>query len=194
MRRKYFTLIELLIVIAIIALLAGLLMPALNTAREQAKRIACRSNLKQLGIAIQSYTDDFKGIFPRVAVMKSIETDPEVPALQEVLAPQLGGENSKVFRCPADRGINGIVGVFTDEEEDSDEVTSTNFNYASSNGKPDFENEGSSYEFNTRLAGRRMTNRSRSMLMHNLRPYHGPAGKAGSCNYLFADGRVDDWK
>ena len=56
------------------------------------------------------------------------------------------------------------------------------------------ENEGSSYEFNTRLAGRRMTNRSRSMLMHDLRPYHGPAGKAGSCNYLFADGRVDDWK
>ena len=39
-----------------------------------------------------------------------------------------------------------------------------------------------------------MTNRSRSMLMHDLRPYHGPAGKAGSCNYLFADGRVDDWQ
>lgn len=194
MKRDCFTLIELLIVIGVIAILAGLLMPALNKARGQANKIACRSNLRQIGLAIQNYTDDFKGVFPRVAVMKSIETDPEIPAIQEVLAQQIGGENSKVFRCPSDRGISGIVGVFTDEDEDSDEVTSTNFNYAGSNGKSDFENEGSSYEFNTWLAGRRMTNRSRSMLMHDLRPYHGPAGKIGSCNYLFADGRVDDWK
>ena len=192
MKREPFTLIELLIVVLIIAILAGLLMPALNKAHGQANRIACRSNLKQIGVAIQNYTDDFKGVFPRVAVMKSIETDPEIPAIQEVLALQLGGENSKVFRCPADHGINGIVGVFTDEEEESDEITNTNFNYASSNGKSDFENEGSSYEFNTWLAGRKMTNRSRSMLMHDLRPYHGPAGTSGSCNYLFADGRVDD--
>ena len=194
MQRRYFTLIELLMVVGVIAILAGLLMPALSKARSRGNKIACRSNLRQIGLAIQSYTDDYKNVFPRVAVMKSIETDPEIPTIQEVLAQQLGGENSKVFRCPSDRGINGIVGVFTDEEEDSDEVTETNFEYASSNGKSDFENEGSSYEFNTWLAGRRMTNRSGSMLMHDLRPYHGPAGKIGSCNYLFADGRVDDLK
>ena len=92
MKRDCFTLMELLIVIGIIAILAGLLMPALNKARGQANKIACRSNLRQIGLAIQNYTDDFKGVFPRVAVMKSIETDPEIPAIQEVLAQQIGGE------------------------------------------------------------------------------------------------------
>ena len=192
MKKTNFTLIELLVVIAIIAILAGLMMPALNKARGQAQRIACRSNLRQIGIALQAYTDDSKGVFPRVAIMKSIE--PDLPTIQEVLSVQIGSSNSKVFRCPSDRGISGIVGVFTDKEDGSDEVTDTGFAYASGNGKSDFENEGSSYEFNSWLAGRRMTNRSRSMLMHDLRPYHGPAGKVGSCNYLFADGRVDDLK
>lgn len=63
---KKFTLVELLIVIAIIAILAGMLMPALNRARESARRASCVSNLKQIGTAFKLYTGetDWEGCFP----------------------------------------------------------------------------------------------------------------------------------
>jgi prepilin-type N-terminal cleavage/methylation domain-containing protein/prepilin-type processing-associated H-X9-DG protein len=60
-KSKAFTLIELLVVIAIIAILMAVLMPALQRAREQGKRAACLSNLKQLGLAWVIYADDHDG-------------------------------------------------------------------------------------------------------------------------------------
>ena len=59
-----FSLVELLVVIGIIAVLIGLLLPALNRAREQSKRTQCLSNLHQLGIAIHGYASDYKGRIP----------------------------------------------------------------------------------------------------------------------------------
>lgn len=59
-----FTLIELLVVIAIISLLAAILFPVFGRARENARRASCQSNLKQVGIGIQQYTQDYDEHFP----------------------------------------------------------------------------------------------------------------------------------
>jgi prepilin-type N-terminal cleavage/methylation domain-containing protein len=66
--RDGFTLIELLVVIAIIAILAAILFPMFVIAKESAKRSACTSNLKQLGLALQNYADSYNGFYPPARV------------------------------------------------------------------------------------------------------------------------------
>ncbi|MCC5829080.1 MAG: DUF1559 domain-containing protein [Phycisphaeraceae bacterium] len=72
MRRPAFTVIELMVVIALIALLIALLMPALGAAREHARNVKCLSNLRQVGVALYTYAADAQMLMPAA----DIRTDP----------------------------------------------------------------------------------------------------------------------
>ena len=98
MRRGSFTLVELLITIGIVALLAGLLIPATGRARETARRAGCLSNLKQIGAGLELYGQANRFCLPTCCGSQ----DPAAgPTIREVLLPNLSGSED-LFRCPSD--------------------------------------------------------------------------------------------
>lgn len=167
-----FTLIELLMVIAIIALLASLTMPAIDGVKKHADSIACMGNLRGIGGAVNLYVQDHDNTYPEV------EPDPAHPiyppaagakGMLETFAPY--GVTEKVLRCPAD-------------------VKDPNANY--------FAKRGTSYEWRPMLDDEKTTNAtilrwrgatvvspSRIRQVIDTMPVHN-----GRQNALYGDGRV----
>jgi len=99
-----FTLVELIVVISIIAVLMGILMPALAATRRIAKRTICKSNLHSLSLSFRMYLDDNKNVMPYIMSFPTLPSEDEkknnVKPINIVLAKYLGDQ--KVLKCPAD--------------------------------------------------------------------------------------------
>ena len=90
-REKGFTLVELLVVMAVIVVLAGFLLPALGRAREQGRRTSCMNNLKQIGLAVALYRLDYNDAFP-----SNLDVLYDAANLEDSYI-----DNLKVFICPS---------------------------------------------------------------------------------------------
>jgi len=115
---KGFTLIELLVVVAIIAILAAMLLPALSQARERARSVTCMNNLKQLGIIMHMYTEDYNGYMWEAKMFTPGWTDlqPWFRFFWEVVGPKytnssIWGSASRLVCCPSRRDDRALYGM-----------------------------------------------------------------------------------
>ena len=118
-----FTLIELLVVIAIIGILAALLLPALNQARERGRTVACLNNMRQWGLALGMYCDDWNDYMPYEGTSTAIDQGFNIGAWYNVLSPYVGATKlmdlynqnkppmpggGSIYSCPSAPKINYV--------------------------------------------------------------------------------------
>ena len=167
--RRAFTLIELLVVMGVIAILAGLLMPAVSHARHTTRRMKCRSNLHNIGVAMRMYLNQSNDVMPIAAQLPSLHLN-DYPRIVDILSPFL--QSTRVFACPEDT----VIPYFTRE--------GASYEYASMLG-----GRRVNQSFLTQRFGEQNT-----PVLYDYESFHGPAGALGARNYLFADGHVGDLK
>ena len=102
---KAFTLIELLVVIAIIAILAAILFPVFARARENARRSSCQSNLKQVGLGMMQYTQDYDESLPQGGYAGP-------PYVWTVFTPYI--KSDQIWRCPSAYARSGQTDAYVD--------------------------------------------------------------------------------
>ena len=109
-----FTLIELLVVIATIATLAAILFPVFGTVREKARQTVCLSNIRQIGMSIEMYAQDYDSRYPYGASEADKLSTPygasdesdrlaDMPVLQTILTPYI--KSTEMWHCPSDTGV-----------------------------------------------------------------------------------------